>query len=749
MYDSSKGDGKESMTEDTWNATSSETRVLTVQINYKCKDVPQTYNPGDLIIEIDNLGKLYPTNSTNTTVAEITSISADPQPSSSKDFDWSYRYDSNCQKYIFTNNKTINADANFEGTIQLAYEFKASYLLNNSDLEIKAKLNDVLESNTLKVKFTSTERAGSISKYSNKINSYDGLPENAEDYIWVKYSFSASTYNSGKGVRGSIYDYYFEETLPSDDCILLDENLEEIEKDGNIYKLPYTVYNYSDNYCSTSNTRYYYIGYPKSKYQNKKIQSNTNWYGKYYESLNYKGEDKEERSLLAEKKEEIDLSEFEFSFSGTLYYLNNDYVSEYYNQSYNKIINSNYGENIKYEINATSIYKGEKYTAKIGDDFLCITGKEGNYRQLEENEYYFKEVYVPSSFRNGNDVALTKKYDMQLYVKYKDSDSYIEYEEPFQTGSSKTFEFNSSEEKVVGWYLEIKDLEETLKIPSSFYTTVYIQTNNVDLAETGAIYNFGFFQIFINNKLDYSIGETQYGSVAKQVGLPEHDKSIYGNYILRSNAVTNYGVDKIDLEIYNTLENTKQDNQYFYSNVKVYNEFSFYGTNTDKFNGYKIYNLFPEGVEINCTEEEIIESLTVSSHYSQIKKQDGSNFTSSEEYKEFIKQHTEVHIDNNYKNTGKTCVEIIVNYEDAPLNIYSMLHDRYDCDYFTIPIKINYESYLNNEKTYILNSYIMFLNDEEIYLPYYKYMDSNDIDNDGKTDDFYVDYDTILINNTL
>ena len=752
MYDSNdKANDKEtSKTVDIWNATSyNETRVLTVQVNLKCNNVSRDYEPGELKIKVDNLGKLYPTSDSSSSAVQVTSISADPESDNSQSYDWSYTYDSSHQKYILKNNKRIEKDNNFEGTIQLAYNFQASYLLNNSNLEINAVLNDVLESkNKLKVEFTSTTREGSISKSANKINSYDGFPGNAEDYIWVKYSFYASTYNSG--VRGRVYDNYFEEELPSDDCILLNENLERIEKDedGDNYKLPFSTSTSSSNYSSTTYTYYYYIGYPKTIYEDQEIDSKTKWYGKYYESYYYRGEDKEKLELLAEDNEKLNLSDFKFSFSGDLYSVYKSYSSGYSTQSYNKIINENYGENIDYYMRASSIYTGRKYTARIGDDFLCITGADGNYRKLNENEYYFKSISFNSSyFYNANGIRLEEnKYNINVFVKYQNEKNYVKYGDTLKNDySSKTITFNDNEknEKVVGWYLEICDLEESFKMVdihgsgSYVYTTVHIQTKD-NLKEMGSIYNFDYFQVYINDELDNPTEEAQYGTLAKEVGLPQHDQDTYGSCILRDYTSTSYGADKVDIGVYNSFENARQDNEYFYRDAKVRFEFESSGTGTSAFNGYRLYNLFPAGMEINCTEEEIIENLTVS-YYSQIKKQGGLNFATSEEYKKFIKEHTKVNIDNNYKDTGRVCVEIIVNYENDPLDIYSIANSYCYVDYFKIPVKISYESYFTNGKTYSLKSYVTFLKEDELYLPYRKYTDSSDIDNDERTDDFYLD----------
>ena len=128
MYDSAVEKGNKALKEDVWNATLSEERVITVQVNYKNINVTKAYEPGELKLTIDNLGKLCPTYHND----RATKISADEKGSTQKKYDWSYEYNSSKQQYILTNNNKVEMKTNFEGTIQLAYSFDALWLLNDS-----------------------------------------------------------------------------------------------------------------------------------------------------------------------------------------------------------------------------------------------------------------------------------------------------------------------------------------------------------------------------------------------------------------------------------------------------------------------------------------------------------------------------------------------------------------------------------------------------------------------------------------
>ena len=224
MYDSTVDNGKTQLTEINWNATSNTTRVVIVQVNFKNDNASTVYYPGELRITVDNLGKIVPVDSAGTTFLRPTSIGADSEYVDEKTYDWTYRYDAENEQYIFTNNNMLEADANFEGTIQLAYEINSANILNNSSVEVDANLNDIVySSNKLKFSFTSTEKPASVSVSASKLLAYDGLIANPESYIWIKYSYNVSTNNSN-GVRGVIYDDYILAHI-NEYCVMLDSSL--------------------------------------------------------------------------------------------------------------------------------------------------------------------------------------------------------------------------------------------------------------------------------------------------------------------------------------------------------------------------------------------------------------------------------------------------------------------------------------------------------------------------------------------
>ena len=87
MYDSAVDNGMSAVNNDVWDATnSSEKRVVTVQVNLSNTALAKDYEPGELVISVDSLGKINPTNEAMTSIKAPTTISADLNTKVDKDY---------------------------------------------------------------------------------------------------------------------------------------------------------------------------------------------------------------------------------------------------------------------------------------------------------------------------------------------------------------------------------------------------------------------------------------------------------------------------------------------------------------------------------------------------------------------------------------------------------------------------------------------------------------------------------------
>ena len=544
---------------------------------------------------------------------------------------------------------------------------------------------------------------------------------------------------------GYVFDSYIDINVP-EGCILFDPNINQILSDeNNIYKLYKPLYR--DSGKSAPNYDYYYMGFPKSMYTGQTIYLTSNWCGKFCDSDTYIGDPNKELETISSVTEELNLSNFEFEYNDNLYVVDN--ATDDVRIAYSKITNEKYGNDILFYVSGKTIYTGHTYKARYGDDLFYITDSTGDYIKLTDNEYHFKSIEIPADLYNGNTQKIAKdKYDIDLYVRYRGSNSYVKYGETFKNGTKKLINFNQ-DEFVVGWYIEIYDLQESLLFSNRTYTSrigiktiVNIQKSS-GILEDGRIYNLDYLQVF--NKIDNNYtyinkpeNESYYADISDD--LSEDDYSNYGVYLQRKATYKDYGEDFVRHIISPWLPQSYHDMNYFYRTIELTSYISMYSSGTEAYDGYRLYTILPEGTEINTTVDELFDLITVYSSYNsmhdKVRKQDGSGFT-IEEFNEFLKDHLTITVDTNFRNTGKTWIEFKEDFTDSPLNLYEVSGtNSYFPISYCIPFKIPYESYYTYGDYYEVNYYITSLNDDEPYKDF-RYEDVDDIDNDGDTTDFY------------
>ena len=210
MYDRSSDTPTQAITEFTWNAESEEeTKQLCMQINYACT-TNKGYQPGELEIMIPGISKsnfseywksLYSNNinSYEKWLLNNVIIAADKTNDTTKKYDWSYSYDVDNNIYTFTNNKVIEENEHFEGTIQIVYNLEQKFRIK-TDLEYKAKIKENIysveeilakESNVCNFYYTSTKKEYTLKNNATvgKKIDFTKIEDILNDYYWVCYSY--------------------------------------------------------------------------------------------------------------------------------------------------------------------------------------------------------------------------------------------------------------------------------------------------------------------------------------------------------------------------------------------------------------------------------------------------------------------------------------------------------------------------------------------------------------------------------
>ncbi len=739
FYDSSVDNGKTALTEINWDASDGgygqgETRIITVQINYKNISALKTYDVGELEISIPNL--IYNTSSAynHDSAYWKSSVIIGANDSTHSGYDWNLTgpsYIPTSQNiYKFTNAFSIEEKANFEGSIQIQYtiqvpgenvaysnpeqyEDECTHSLNRT---LKAEVKDICESNEIVMNYRRTyihpwkERTYTVTKNASKISSYDGLGENASNYIWVKYSFDYTLKDEDINAMWRYPDIdtdkspkIYKDHIP-DNCVVYDIFENKLEADNNIYSFP----------LSTSTI---YVGYPKEFYNEEnetlKISNTVELWGTY--------NNKTEPECLATDSVSVDLSEYSFSYTGNLYSI--DKVSSS-GLRYQDIINENKYNYIRNEIIPVAYYTGNPMTIKFGDDILTITNNEGEKVKLKEDEYYFDSIsWDNDHFKNGNDnIIKTDKYDCELWVKFKNSNSYELYD-TFKN-KSKTWKF-SDDIKVVSFYFIINDVKECLvgkrelvKVNTQWEWHSPINARTIllkkDIPESGTVYNFDYIEVYFkdaNNNfiLQNNVGLDDYSSEITKQMIAQYDLETYGHYMQRdfSSARWNYfhiTQPNHELSCRKNFSAVTQDvaNEVFYGSctiqgtIRARTMIEYYPEQYDEtyaVKGFKLYDLLPLGMELDSTSDEILASIEYRDVSNYLMYDSHFNKITMEKFNEIL--DTDIVIKNNWKNTGRTKIEIEVKFKEPIflLNGSKNSISEYAIK-FNYKFKISYDSFL-------------------------------------------------------
>ena len=314
--------------------SSDEYKYITLQTSYTYTG-QGSFEPGTLKIYIPK----YKIGSGNSSDYELTSATTNVAAGAVEDgYEWNYTTETidNNEYYVFTNNKQLAVEEgkdNLQGMFQIAYAIDAKnvYIRYDSTTkqekpsykEFNAKLVNTVDDNSLtsdtkKVTLNYPKTGYKITKKANKIKSMDGIP--SDDYIWVNYEISSSPLNSslrevfsGWSSEASKF-LLIKEELPSENCIILDNNMNEITSDSNEY---YVKSGTNYGYPQWS----FYIGYPLSEFDGETITNTAKFYGQYrdagYEEYyrdTYSNSYTHEVEFITEDTIEVNLNDFKFDY---------------------------------------------------------------------------------------------------------------------------------------------------------------------------------------------------------------------------------------------------------------------------------------------------------------------------------------------------------------------------------------------------------------------------------------------------
>lgn len=704
FYDSAVDNGQTALESIDWNASNGsygegKHRTITMQINYSHYDSLESYNPGDITITVPNLLRnegqkvitYFPdgggfTMSIGNSECLIWTHEIYANTNGEEDYDWNCTFNRDSKghisEYVFTNDIPFEEIVNFEGSLQISYilipreetpekfDSECTHSFNESG---KASLTvsgdeNAIESNEVSFNYTRTYthpwkyKQYNIQKGAEVLKAYDGLPQGASDYIWVKYTFKDNV-PTGTSKYPEIYalNTKMKDNIPSE-CKVYNKDMQLMTpENGNTY-----IFN--DNFI--------YVAYPRSIYN--KENSNLNITNKVELWGTY--EDKTEEECLAEGSASINLSEYEITYKGEPLEVDKKATSELGGSDY---INCN----MTWDINVKAIYTGDPLTIKIEDPELVT--------DLYGGDSYFTKATFPGNVKNLNGLPIKKnKYDCELWIKPQNSNEYVLYDTFKNPDNDKSWTFSSST-KVAGFYFLVKDLEE------SFIGTIKV----------GSYHPVG------NGNFN--------GTVENEAILSSGLKSVEAKtttYFNAPSGIWNQVSTSLRAVKKGTSLSKKRDDDFYTGQYTIGSTFSNSGALTynpwfnritygeyNSIKGFKMYDLLPYGVEITSTNEEILNSLRITDYNgyrnfrAYIARNDDCTSIDYASSTELINNtDTVINIKENWNNTGRTKIEIIGTFKKpiftgpTDLDSYSSesVSFRYDINY-----KISVDDLLENKKT--------------------------------------------------
>ena len=757
--------------------------IFTLQVNYKNENITEDYEPGELQIVMPN-----PFKSSNINPAKLYySIAVGANDNKISSYSWGYNYNNYANNdFVFSNDKTFEANTSVEGSIQVTFNLSSSNEIPEQFLDecvkslnqtnLVAKMNDTVESNVASFRFYRkyshpwVKAKYYINTQTSKITSYDYLGENPDQFTWVKYhfygksssnssiSYATKGYTDSSGQYIGTSSYRVINPFPSD-ARVLDKNGNPIEIDEyGYFDLASSETNGSTDTCAGSNIKCYdiFVGYPKERYNSElgtAAISNTVEVRGVYST-------ESDEEVLATSTVNLDLNKFHFEYAGgtasIMKSFNGATVPNTYNTHsfYYQLITSDNGQTGTFTVTASVNYGGEKYTARIGDDMLYYRNPENEtYHRLADDEYYFSSVKIPA-IRNGNGITIASgKYNYSLFIRHSGQTQFEKYGD--YSSFNRTISFEES--NIVAWYIDIYDLEESIT-NAAFVTTLTLKTDSIP--RTGTLYNISAVDIIENGVSVNNLTLDNYQPLCAKEEISNYDIETYGHYMQRAMASTNWSyytvpvithVDSVSKTIAKAASFDPADDYFsggFYLTATIADYASGGIDDWDLIAGnipdadmrtrMHIYDLLPLGMEPDSSEEEILNSFTNCSA-NVIRLADGTRaFANDAECAEFYKTHTTIKITKNWHNTGRWHIAIESDFSDRPITNYNASHGNTSAyspiSLYRVKInyRISYDAYVERGNTFTNMAYIA---------PQFPWR-NHDLDNDnGKLDPDVVDID--------
>lgn len=713
-----------------------EERIVTLKVKYQNKDVSKyDYEPGKIIITVPGLKDAVRSETSYLPIA----VAADEMSNTNKSHDWSYSYTQTTDTYTFINNKKIDAKSTFEGSFEIMWRLpsrstkdaykkddlqgtlKAIACHDDDEEYYEAESEPIsYEQNRKPDKYTIEEEPHFL--YKDEIWSGDEPPiKDYDKYTWVKYIITGTDTYYARDVEGSErFDCYFLE-----DAIVQGAGLKKIEGktrsdfgDDQTYQC-WSVEKDITPKTSSTYLEGIYVAYPP-KYKDKEVTNYVKLCGTYF--------DESTEEILAETDKTIDLSEYGFrDIPGPVYDvekysygITNEYIknhdkncSDYgaINASHLSGNKQEYESSFKLELDFADFVGAPKdkdsidleyYDLEFVDDIMDIslnqTGEDGsNFRKLEDNEYHFTRIKIPSNQNIHNKNGLPIKadtYPVEIYFRRaggKFSYNFLT-DKVIPEPDIKDLKITSSEQMIEIPYDDVVGIKIVVRgVKESFYTSeirCYYQFNitNEELSKIitsgGQLINNMYFNLYIQNSEGYKWFNDgflrEYYSNDREYN---RDIELYGHGVDREKATLHILEIPSEFKIKSvTLQETQSTNYIFACNGSITSEFTL-GDGAD-YSNFSMYTILPEDFQLfdNCSTPETLKEVL--------------SFSDEGLSSAYISEHTTIEIIPNYKDSGRQYLAFHYDF-DKPITSKTITVSG-------IPIYVNKDKIEEKSKSYTM-----------------------------------------------
>ena len=777
FYDSTVDNGRTPLTEINWDASDGgygygETRVITMQINYRNTGVEQDYAPGDLTISVPNL--VYNTFGSEASKPNwvISTITVGANDNTHTGYNWNFTTGSSPTYsqsiYRFINAEALSAGSNFEGSIQIVYTLRPntegtiveryedacthSYSYAGQ-AELRAQGEEApIASNEVSFEYTRTyehpwqQAEFDVKKTAVAVeNPGELMAEGADNYYWVKYIF---TYDEPFGADSYPWifakDYSIADSFP-EGCVVLDRRGDAIAPDEHgTYWITET--DNIGNYGSvtkwgtsgyTNRTKICYVGYPKSEYNqengNLDIRNEAALWGQYTNG--------EEAEALAQGDVALNLNEYDFQYPPGHYNVYKSRTTAA--MRYQDILSGQSSSTYNYttwRIRPVATYTGKKMDVEFGDDVLFYLNDQNQYVRAQDEDYCFRTISLSRYGKSGDANYWTNesgaeipqgKYDVKLFIRRAGSSGYTLYDS-FKNREKGSWTF-TKEDKVVGYYFRIYDMTEGLYPSTNLFCTGQTLFFMQDIPEAGTVYDFDYIKAYLDDGAGGKYfanqpGPDSYATFITQADMATFDQTTYGEYRMRAQASNTWAFydaqlanrHLADKSVSSLTQNEAEEKftgrytlrYYLYGGAQYDELYQGYYKSEDRISYLGMYDLLPKGVDLEATAEELLVSLTFTftNNYSLFFDSDWQPI-SREALMSRLRERMALTVTPDWRGTGRTHLALRCDLADAPFYFFSTGNNTGSFNFsLSAPFSVSYDSYLEYGKTYTNYLYTDALN---------------------------------------